>query len=297
MISYDECYNTNSSNIDFNSLLFKIDNNTQLLMIKEDIANKLLYCDALLSNHLIDIKEHNKISIGLKEIGKRFENGTIPINNNKSIQALVKNTLNYYIGDISNKVYEDYTEPSQKINDLKSYIYTITKTILNNIIDLNMIMTSKFISKSTCFNFTSDILRNDIRILQHYKKSIKYENSNKNVIALDFFKYSSYSFNSYYISEFLIILSSILSDLNKLFTTISDYYKKELNKVISISNMNIYSSSIKVNSNINTILNITSFYNTYDYIDDIIDITTSSFNEYVSSLKNIALLIERGNTQ
>lgn len=295
MIEYDEDYkDCSSDNYLYSSMNQLQDYNSSFIMVKEDIANKLLYADVLLFNHNIDRIEHSKITQGLNEIKKRIDNGTIPINNNQSIQSFIRDTLNYYIGKISLKLYNDYSEEDQKINDLNYYIYNCTNYTIDTLIKLNMMITAIYDINSDNSIHLSEMIENDIMKLQHLQKSLGYNDVLNSHITLSYFKSSPFIFDLYNVSNFTSLISIVVSHINKISDILLDDKASHLNiAIINKQKLNMNQHSIKINSNITTLLNITSFCTPYDHIDDITDIIISSYNEYIASFNKILNLIKR----
>lgn len=148
-------FNSEASQQNFFSSSINIDKR----LFKEIIFTNMLHARFLLHKDIINNSDYEKIYLGLKEILKRLENGVIKFDpSSKNIQTFIKDTLNYYIGDVSKNLDIEKNAEGEFNLTLKLYVEKQISNIINSLCSIKEILSSKAINNTGIYstNFTSD---------------------------------------------------------------------------------------------------------------------------------------------
>ncbi|GKX67058.1 hypothetical protein [Inconstantimicrobium mannanitabidum] len=161
--------------------------NTDQKLYKQVIISNMLHAKFLLNKNILNLDVFNQIHLGLKEILKRLENGVIKIDpSSTNIQCFIKDTLAYYIDDISKNLDIEKNYEAELNLSIKLYIDTQINNMISSlcsvkeILSLNADLTKdEFIENfvphfnDSLFNHLlgySNIFADDIDRLNDYKK-------------------------------------------------------------------------------------------------------------------------------
>lgn len=107
-------------------------------MYKEDIEGSLAHVKMLGKQGIIPVEDSTKIILGLEEILKRIDSGTIKIDtDSEDIHSFIESILTYYIGDEGKKLHTARSRNDQVTLDTKLYLKKYIKVIINEILKLH----------------------------------------------------------------------------------------------------------------------------------------------------------------
>ena len=103
-------------------------------LYKEDIAGSIAHVEMLFKQKIISFKVKNKIIYGLKKIEKEISKDKFKFENKfEDIHMSIENRLFQIIGDEAGNIHTARSRNDQVITDLKIWMKTSTKEIINNL--------------------------------------------------------------------------------------------------------------------------------------------------------------------